>query len=398
MSEEAHFTAEEAAAIGEQLGIDWERFDVEQFRRGLDVELEHGLVSPETNVSCDDPLVTGKIALAHLREFPDYYDRLYEMEEEAEAFWEKGEGSETEPEAAPEEPPQEQPEEPPMQETDATVSSITRENKAMSDYLQREDAPFGGEVWELLDATVAGVAASQLSVRRVVETVGPYGYGLKQLPGTDELIAEQDGVGIAASQAIPVVQLSTSFTLSRRDIAAFKASGVTPSLAPVAQAALSIAAQEDKILLEGSKKNAVAGITSAEGISKVALRDWKEVGAAADNLIEAVSVLDKAGFHGPYSLALTPDKYNLLFRRYPQGNATELEHVSQLITGGVVKAPALSAGGILLASGPQYVAILMGQDLKVGFVGPTGDMGYEFTISESFALQVRAPGAICVIK
>ncbi|MBN1299457.1 MAG: hypothetical protein JW997_07210 [Actinobacteria bacterium] len=87
MSVQKHFTAEEAKAIGEKLGIDWSKFDVEQFRMGMDVELEHGKVDAETNVTNDDPLLTGKIALAHLNEFPDYYDRLYEMEEEAEEYW-----------------------------------------------------------------------------------------------------------------------------------------------------------------------------------------------------------------------------------------------------------------------------------------------------------------------
>ena len=81
------FTQQEAKAIGEQLGIKWDKFDLDQFRRGLDVELEHGLVDPKTNVSNDDHLTTGKIALAHLNEFPDYYDRLELMEEEAEKFW-----------------------------------------------------------------------------------------------------------------------------------------------------------------------------------------------------------------------------------------------------------------------------------------------------------------------
>jgi len=87
MSAKKHFTAEEAKAIGEKIGIDWSKFDVEQFRMGMDVELEHGKVAAETNVTNDDPILTGKIALAHLNEFPDYYDRLYEMEEEAEEFW-----------------------------------------------------------------------------------------------------------------------------------------------------------------------------------------------------------------------------------------------------------------------------------------------------------------------
>lgn len=87
MSVKKKFTAEEAKSIGERLGIDWSKFDVEQFRMGMDVELEHGKVDTNTNVTNDDPLITGKIALAHLNEFPDYYDRLYEMEEEAEKYW-----------------------------------------------------------------------------------------------------------------------------------------------------------------------------------------------------------------------------------------------------------------------------------------------------------------------
>ncbi|WP_244987748.1 DUF5661 family protein [Methanoculleus chikugoensis] len=80
-------TADEARAMGAHLGITWEEFDVEQFRRGMVVELEHGLRDPATNVTDDDLFLTAKIALAHLNEFPDYYDRLEEMEEEAEAYW-----------------------------------------------------------------------------------------------------------------------------------------------------------------------------------------------------------------------------------------------------------------------------------------------------------------------
>lgn len=83
------FTSDEAKKIGEQLGIDWVNFDVEQFRMGMDVELEHGLVDPITNVTNSDPLTTGKIALAHLNEFPDYYTRLAKMEAEGEAAWEQ---------------------------------------------------------------------------------------------------------------------------------------------------------------------------------------------------------------------------------------------------------------------------------------------------------------------
>lgn len=82
------FGLEEARKIGEVLGIDWRNspFGVEEFRDGLMVELEHGLHNPATNVTNDDPILTGKIALAHLNEFPDYYKRLAVMEKEAEKY------------------------------------------------------------------------------------------------------------------------------------------------------------------------------------------------------------------------------------------------------------------------------------------------------------------------
>ena len=80
------FSAEEARSIGGRLGIEWAAnlFDVEQFRAGMDVELEHGTRDPDTDVTGDDPVLTGKIALAHLRELPDYYTRLARMEREGE--------------------------------------------------------------------------------------------------------------------------------------------------------------------------------------------------------------------------------------------------------------------------------------------------------------------------
>jgi hypothetical protein len=84
MSARTSFTAEEARRVAEEIGIDWTavEFDLEQFRMGMVVELEHGLHDLLTNVTDDDPVVTGKIALAHLNELPDYYTRLERMEEE----------------------------------------------------------------------------------------------------------------------------------------------------------------------------------------------------------------------------------------------------------------------------------------------------------------------------
>ena len=85
MGNKRQFSTEEARSIGTQLDIDWSQIDLEQFRRGLTVELEHGAMDPETNVTGDDLVLTGKIVWAHIKELRDYYTRLDQMESEAES-------------------------------------------------------------------------------------------------------------------------------------------------------------------------------------------------------------------------------------------------------------------------------------------------------------------------
>jgi hypothetical protein len=87
MNETRRTTSEEARRVGDAIGVDWTLFDLEEFRSGMDVEFEHGSHDPQTNVTDDDPILTGKIALAHMKEFPDYYTRLERMESEAKRYW-----------------------------------------------------------------------------------------------------------------------------------------------------------------------------------------------------------------------------------------------------------------------------------------------------------------------
>ena len=87
MGEPRRTTLEEAKRVGDEIGMDWDRFELEQFRAGMDVEFEHGTHDPQTDVTGDDPIITGKIAFAHMKEFPDYYERLERMERDAEQYW-----------------------------------------------------------------------------------------------------------------------------------------------------------------------------------------------------------------------------------------------------------------------------------------------------------------------
>src|SRR5262245_46538122 len=150
MTEQRRTTSEEARRVGDAIGVDWARFDLEQFRAGMDVEFEHGAHDPQTDVTHDDPILTGKIALAHMKEFPDYYVRLERMEAEA--------------------------------EREQTAHGAAGSEGIRVDYLQRDLAPVTAEQWRAIDQAVAGTARGALVGRRIVSVVGPLGGGVEVLP------------------------------------------------------------------------------------------------------------------------------------------------------------------------------------------------------------------------
>ena len=88
MTHPHHYELDEAKKVGDSIGVDWTAVEAEQFRKGLEFEFEHGTRYPETNVTNDDPVLTGKLAWAHLKDIPDYYSRLEDMVSEAQAYWE----------------------------------------------------------------------------------------------------------------------------------------------------------------------------------------------------------------------------------------------------------------------------------------------------------------------
>jgi uncharacterized linocin/CFP29 family protein len=179
-------------------------------------------------------------------------------------------------------------------------------------YLGRDGAPFGEEVWAVMDAVMVEAAKAQLAGRRLLPLEGPYGLGLKAIPLPDEEVAS----GVFVSKTLPLAFLVEEFEISLRDLAAYERDGLAFNAQPVAQAAMACARREDELLFYGAA--GLPGLLTAPGVQKVQLSDWSAVGAAMDDLIRAVTALDEAGFHGPYALGLAPARYNLLFRRYPR--------------------------------------------------------------------------------
>jgi uncharacterized linocin/CFP29 family protein len=234
-------------------------------------------------------------------------------------------------------------------------------------------------------------AESQLVGRRLLDVEGPFGLGLKSVPLGD---AETDS-GWISSRVLPVMFMQKPFELGARDLANYEREGVVLDTCPVSETAKECARMEDSLVFYGTDD--LPGLLTVPGSNSMNLLAWDEVGAAASGIIEAVTRLDDAGFHGSYSLALVPERYNLLFRLYPQGKQSELDHIKTMVTDGVFKTPILNSGGVLLASTAQCASIVLGQDMSIGYIGPAG-AEQEFTISESLALRIRRPQAICVLQ
>jgi uncharacterized linocin/CFP29 family protein len=215
--------------------------------------------------------------------------------------------------------------------------------------------------------------------------------GLKAVPLQDAATES----GLTVSQMLPVLLIHKTFTLGARDLASYDRDKLGLDTSAVAETAIACAKLEDELVFQGAP--GMPGLLTANGANKMSLSDWAEVGTAANDIIQAVTTLDSAGFHGPYALALAPARYNLLLRRYPRGNVSEIEHVKTMASEGVFKAPNLKDGGVLLASGRQFASIVLGQDMTIGFIGPAGE-DLEFSISESLALRIRQPQAIVVLE
>ncbi len=260
-----------------------------------------------------------------------------------------------------------------------------------SDFQNRGSSGIGDKTWEVLERAVVGAAKSQLTARRFIAIEGPHGLGIQAVPLADEHSLE----GHSVAQFLPLHFLFRPFKLSLRDIAAYEREPLTLDVGPAARAAIECARAEEELLFAGSKGS--PGLTSALGIARQKLTSWKPLGRAAAEVVDAVNVLDAAGFHGPYALALGPDRHNLLYRLYADGNGTELAHVEKIVGGGVFKCPALKTGGVLLATGAQFSTIVLGQDLTVGYVGRVG-ADVQLSVSESLALLLREPKAVCVLE
>lgn len=266
----------------------------------------------------------------------------------------------------------------------------------MTAYMNRQISDFSEEIWHRIDAAAVDAARDILTTRRFLDVDGPYGAGLTSVEvGTESYTrpAEESRAGVVSSRAIGVPMIQQMFELSIRRVEGHLRMGLPLDLRPVEDAAEAVAWREEELIYHGIAEHGLAGLLTAEGRNSLKCRAWDQVEHALNDVIAAVDRLDENGFRGPYALALSPTRYNTLFRRYEGSDLLQLDHLSRLCEAGVYKAPI--EGAIVVDT--RVGRINVGQDLRIGFSLNDG-IHYKLFASESLVLLLDDPAAICTLE
>jgi uncharacterized linocin/CFP29 family protein len=251
------------------------------------------------------------------------------------------------------------------------------------------------ELMNRIEESAISAAREILSGRRIIDVEGPYGVALTTVEvGNDDRCREPgpEEASAVVSRALSVPMIYRRFVISKRRIAAFQETGQPLNLKVAEDAAQAVAAREEEFIYQGQREFHLGGLLTVEGRQNVKAGNWDNVDEVLGDVITAVNVLDGKGYRGPYGLALAPELYNSLFRRYAGSDLLQIEHLKRLCTRGIVKAAI--AGCVLVAR--DVGSIVLGQDLQVSHL--TSDAAHEnFAVSESLILKIEAPDAICTI-
>jgi uncharacterized linocin/CFP29 family protein len=262
----------------------------------------------------------------------------------------------------------------------------------------REGAPFAQEVWDQIDGVARAAAAEVRAGRRVLEVVGPLGFGARAGVAEDAPLVgdatDAPHVHVPRLRALPV--LHRTFGLGARAVEAHEARGEPLVLEEAAEAARQLARAEEKLVFDGHAAAGIPGLLGVEGALEVPLGDWSDPARAADDLLGALARLDAAGRHGPYAAAIAPARYYALLRPHASG-LTPLAQLAPVFEGGIHKAPALRDGAVVVmrsASGPRVV---VGQDLTAAYDGREG-IFHRISLVESVTVLPGAPGSVAILR
>jgi uncharacterized linocin/CFP29 family protein len=279
----------------------------------------------------------------------------------------------------------------------------------VTEYLQRDQAPFGPAEWAAIDQAVVRTAQSVLVGRRFLTLVGPFGPGIEALPndvlsgsggGRIDLLgnAEDEQLTIGSRRFLPLPLLYKDFWIHWRDLESSRLIGVPLDVGKAAAAAAATAQTEDRLIFDGDEALGLPGLRTVPGRQQLPMSDWGSMGRAFADVVEGVRVLTEGGFTGPYALAVSPRLYADLNRIYDATGVLELEQVEKLARRGVFPTAVLpEPAALLIDSGAQNGDLAVGLDLSTAYV-ESSNLNHRLRVLESLVLRIRRPGAICTFE
>lgn len=268
------------------------------------------------------------------------------------------------------------------------------------DYLARESAPFGAELWSAIDKAVVETARRYLVGRRFLQIFGPLGAGVQSVPMDTAARNEEVGDGIVRTtgrtfRELP--QLFADFQLLWRDLENSGACGYPLDVSAVYSAAQALALQEDRLVFFGSDFIDAPGLFTAGGRT-LPLTDWNSGESAVTSFATAIAMIQEEGLMGRYAACVSPDLYGALQRLQPGTGLTEVERVSRLLGGRLYMSSVLGKQkAVLVCAEPQYMDLAVGQDMATAYL-ELKDLNHSFRIIETVLPRIKDKRAIVVLE
>jgi uncharacterized linocin/CFP29 family protein len=279
----------------------------------------------------------------------------------------------------------------------------------MVTFLARDEAPLTAEEWAQVDGAVVNAARRLLVGRRFLDVAGPFGAGIQDIdyqvfgPIGDaviSLLGEEDAHPIQAISRVHehIPMIYKDFVLYWRDLETARRLGTALDTGPAAAAAAYVAQKEDDLIFNGLPALGFQGLTSIHAAHAVEAGEWSEAGSTFRAVAAAVQTLLADGFYPPYAVIVNPVAYAQMQRVYACSGVLEIQHVRELVQGGVYQTQAIrTMPGVVVALGPQNMDLAIAQDLVTGYLGPEA-LNHPFRVFETLVLRIKRPQAICQLQ
>lgn len=269
------------------------------------------------------------------------------------------------------------------------------------DYLARESAPFGVELWDAIDKTVVETARRTLTGRRFLSLFGPLGAGVQNIHIDDGGKTEEavDGIVITKGRRYAEIpQLYEDFTLSWRDLEVAEKSGYPFDLSAVTAAAQAAAKKEDHFIFWGNEALGYEGLLNAAGVNQLKRSDWKAGENPFTDVATGVMLLAEKGITGRLALVVSPDLYVQLQRLQASTGLLEADRLGKLLNGNLYQTAVLGKGrAVLVCAEPQNMDLVIGQDLITSYL-ELKDLNHGLRILETVLLRIKNKEAVVVFQ